>query len=254
MNRLFKRFDLVVLGLAIILIWSLPANAANYNMKDLGVLPGGTYSVATAINNAGVIVGYGDTLVGTTLRTHAFSYAGGKMTDLGTVTGWSWSKAYAINDAGQIVGEGGTELPKYPFLYAGGVMTQVAPPPALESGSVAYGINADHIVGYGNWINNTYNDHAFLYALPEGGFWTWAPWMGFTALPMPLTVWAGSLGRQTQPPTRPLPFYMTVRCIIWGAWAGSKTIGAVVPTPLIMPARSWAGQLYLATYTACLFV
>jgi probable HAF family extracellular repeat protein len=127
-------------------------------------------------------VGYGDTLVASALKTHAFLYANGVMTDLGTATGWTWSKAYAINDVGQIVGEGGAEATRYPFLYADGVMTHLAPPPALYSGSRAYGVNnSGQIVGYGNWINNTYNDHAFLYSGSTvydlgtlGGPYSWA--------------------------------------------------------------------------------
>lgn len=166
MKSLSKRFGPIVLGLAIFWSWSLQADA-KYIMKDLGVMPGGTYSVATAINNSGQIVGYGDTLVGTTLRTRAFLYTNGVMIDLGTVAGWTWSKAYAVNDAGQIVGEGGPDPEgywRYPFLYSGGVMTQLAPPPALNDPSRAYGINnSGQIVGYGSHIGGTGNNHAFLY-------------------------------------------------------------------------------------------
>ena len=49
------------------------------------------------------------------------------------------------------------------FYIPRGVMTQIGPPPALSSPSYANGINnSGQIAGYGTWINNTSNDHAFL--------------------------------------------------------------------------------------------
>jgi len=51
MNSKMKRLGFLVLGLAVMLAWSLHAHAAGYTFIDLGVLPGGTYSCATAINN-----------------------------------------------------------------------------------------------------------------------------------------------------------------------------------------------------------
>jgi probable HAF family extracellular repeat protein len=67
------------------------------SMTSLGNLAGGTYSVATGINNAGTIVGYADDSNG----THAVSFSNG------TVTSYGWpgaSYAYAINNAGTIIG------------------------------------------------------------------------------------------------------------------------------------------------------
>ena len=70
-------------------------------MTDLGTLPGGKSSTATAINDRGQIVGYASTA---TRTNHAFLWENGKMTDLGTLPRYQASRAVAINNKGQIVG------------------------------------------------------------------------------------------------------------------------------------------------------
>jgi probable HAF family extracellular repeat protein len=82
---------------------ALAAPPAGWIATDLGTL-GGSSSHATAVNNAGVVVGDSDTGSGT---IHAFSRApGGTMHDLGTLPGGSFSTAVAINASGQIAGYG----------------------------------------------------------------------------------------------------------------------------------------------------
>lgn len=70
---------------------------------DLGTFPGGAFSIARGINEAGQVVGYSS---GSSFGLHAFvwtPYTG--MVDLGTLAGpYGASFAYAINDAGQVVG------------------------------------------------------------------------------------------------------------------------------------------------------
>jgi probable HAF family extracellular repeat protein len=69
-------------------------------MTDLGSLTG-AFSVAQAINDKGVVVGWSN--AGFNID-HAFVYAAGVMTDLGTLAGQGSSGAYGINNAGQVVG------------------------------------------------------------------------------------------------------------------------------------------------------
>jgi probable HAF family extracellular repeat protein len=75
--------------------------SALYSVTDLGTLGTGNLSVANAISNAGVAVGYTEPTAGV---PHGFRWSGGTMTDLGVEPGGDFSTANAINDAGQIAG------------------------------------------------------------------------------------------------------------------------------------------------------
>ncbi|HEX4790267.1 MAG TPA: hypothetical protein VH372_17500 [Actinospica sp.] len=100
-----------VFGLAVLVPLALvpPAHAGAaplaaaplYTVTDLGTHTGGGTSVATAINNAGEVVGYG---VSSTGVEHGFSWIRGTLADLGTEAGGGYSQANAVNDAGQIAG------------------------------------------------------------------------------------------------------------------------------------------------------
>jgi probable HAF family extracellular repeat protein len=109
-------------------------------LTDLGTL-GGDYSVATAINAAGQIVGVGS-IPGQENTYHAFLWEKGVMTDLGALGGTT--EATDINAAGQVVGLGREPVPgrmvrNYHFLWEKGVMTDMA---TLGNPGSAQAINA----------------------------------------------------------------------------------------------------------------
>jgi probable HAF family extracellular repeat protein len=86
-------------------------------MVDLGTL-GGVNSEATAINNAGQVVGWGEIALASD-RRHAFVWNEMQgLVDLGTFPGGDFSVAADVNNAGQVVGfsNGGTGL--FAFLWA----------------------------------------------------------------------------------------------------------------------------------------
>jgi probable HAF family extracellular repeat protein len=90
-----------------------------YTAMDLGTLPGGISSVASAINSSGQVAGMSSIANG---DAHAFLWSSGVMTDLGTLGG-NYSAANAINDSGQVVGvsrTAGGQL--HGFLWKTGVM------------------------------------------------------------------------------------------------------------------------------------
>jgi probable HAF family extracellular repeat protein len=105
--------------------------------KDLGTLPGGTWSSAEAINDRGQIVGLGDTPEG----PRAFLWEKGEMRSLGTLPGGTNSQATGINARGQIVGV--SYVPNGPraFLWENGAMTEL-PLPSPWTFSSANDINA----------------------------------------------------------------------------------------------------------------
>ncbi len=77
-------------------------------MTDLGSL-GGDVIYATAINNAGVVVGFGH-VTPEPGQYHGFVCRNGEITDLNTLlppnSGWFIDYASGINNKGQIVGSG----------------------------------------------------------------------------------------------------------------------------------------------------
>src|SRR5262245_60577967 len=78
---------------------ALVSGDSRYVAIDLGTL-GGIRSTASAINDAGVVVGAALTATG---RTHAFLWEDGVMYDIDTF-GSFLSSAAAVNNAGQVVG------------------------------------------------------------------------------------------------------------------------------------------------------
>lgn len=82
---------------------------------DIGTLPGGERSYATAINDAGQVVGYSESSNGT--RAFVWNQASG-ITDLGTLPGEDYSRAYAINNQGQVLGFSGSGNRQSSFLWS----------------------------------------------------------------------------------------------------------------------------------------
>jgi probable HAF family extracellular repeat protein len=86
--------------------------------QDLGILAGGSWSTAFAINVLGTVVGNGD-CAGS--GSHAFVWsARSGMRDLNALipanSGWELQGAVAINVAGQIVGVGTVNGTQHAFL------------------------------------------------------------------------------------------------------------------------------------------
>jgi probable HAF family extracellular repeat protein len=132
-----------------------------YRAVDLGTL-GGPWSVPTAINRAGQVVGRSATSTGT---THAFLYTGGRMKDLGVLRGGN-SRAASVNSAGDVVGDSGSTFDDcVAFLYTGGAMKGLGTLGGATS--VAVDINdAGTVVGVSR--NRKGIERAFLYTAAAG--------------------------------------------------------------------------------------
>jgi len=94
----FRRALLTMAGLCVLIS---PSLAQHYAVTDLGLLPGGTFSQAAAINSLGQVTGFAD---GPPM-SHAFLWTKANgMQDLGAlfVSGASWGAS--INDLGHVTG------------------------------------------------------------------------------------------------------------------------------------------------------
>ncbi|GAA1898362.1 hypothetical protein [Actinomadura bangladeshensis] len=72
----------------------------NGRVIDLGVLPGGLWSVATDLNDRDEVTGYNSSSGG----THAFLWRDGRMRDLGALPGGTDSYGEGVDNAGDVVG------------------------------------------------------------------------------------------------------------------------------------------------------
>lgn len=122
-------------------------------MKDLGFLPGGDYSIATAINDAGEVVGTSNSANG----MHGFFWTNADgLTQLPSLQGTDNSSAYAINQSGQIAGASGSHA----ALWTGNSVKDLG---ALGgTWSEAHGLNNEgQVVGVADTPSGS---HAFLWA------------------------------------------------------------------------------------------
>jgi probable HAF family extracellular repeat protein len=88
--------------------------------QGLGFLPGGSYSVAHAINRFGRVVGVANTTVGSITVNRAFMWEGGELIDLGTLPGGVSSEALGVNNFGQIVGSATVSNEVRAILFSAG--------------------------------------------------------------------------------------------------------------------------------------
>lgn len=133
-------------------------------MANMGLLPGGTYTVGQDLNEWGLAVGYGDTPEGD--RAFLYNFWNGSLTNVGTIPGGISSYALSVNNSGQVVG--------YAFTAAGEPRAfhwrnnQITDLGTLGgSQSVAYGINDQgEVVGYSQVANGEF--HAFVWTQQSG--------------------------------------------------------------------------------------
>jgi probable HAF family extracellular repeat protein len=137
--------------------WSRPAGAFLWQdgkMTDLGTL-GGTFGMATRINNQSQIIGVMSTRSDSAV--HPFLWANGVLTDLGGRSG----EPHDINELGEVVGLAVTSSGAYhPFLWRNGVIKDLG---TLGSNSgQAWAINAkSQVVGTSG--PSLSQDRAFLW-------------------------------------------------------------------------------------------
>ena len=134
----------------------------NGKITDLGTL-GGAVSVAYAVSNNGLIVGYSEIPNRDNQYHHAFLWNHGAMADLGTLGGIT-SVARGVNNAAQVVGEStyiGDSYDYHAFLWQNGSLTDLTPNAARASALDINGVG--QIVGYASPQLNPGRIHAMLW-------------------------------------------------------------------------------------------
>lgn len=133
-KRLFRKPMASMLAMVILSGSSIAAHAASYSFSILDAIESGN-SFATAINNAGSVVGYSNTAAG----YHATLWTNSVATDLGTLGG-STSYAFDINDTGTIVGQSKSSYGYYySTVWNGGSISNLY-------GYEASGVNSSGVV------------------------------------------------------------------------------------------------------------
>ncbi len=144
---------------------------AHGGIIDLGALPGGYESLATATNDRGQVVGFSGnntiedpslSLAGLPTQTRAFLWQNGRMRDLGTLGGTD-SLAFFVNDQGQVSGFSFTnsDATLNPFIWQNGKMSDIG------SLGGTFGIpnwlnSLGHVVGTSNLAGDA-THHGFLW-------------------------------------------------------------------------------------------
>ncbi len=152
------------LGLAALAALPSLAWAQSYTLVNLGNLYSSSpYATATAVNNAGVVVG---TSKYDSSHYHAFSWSSGTLTDLGALAGTT-SYGYGLNDSGAVVGQSNGKA----YVKIGATWVDLTTPDTgFATSGQANGVNGGGaVVGY-NSNGTTVN--AFVYSGGLSGSFT----------------------------------------------------------------------------------
>ena len=150
----------VLVSIVCLIALASAAQAARYNVVDLGTLSSGGTNRAYGINSSGVVVGSRTNNYGHDL---AFFYDG-TMHDVGVRQGYPNSTATGVNDSGAVIGylrpDGGGDYRA--FIYKNGKMTDLGTIPGYTYWTLGCAINNNDIVA-GTSYTSSFSGHSFVY-------------------------------------------------------------------------------------------
>jgi probable HAF family extracellular repeat protein len=132
-------------------------------LRDLGVLPGGSFSAGYAVNSSGEVAGQSEDAQGVYV---AVLFRHGNIINLGTLEGGSGSSGLGINNLGDVTGVSympGPAFNNHAFLYHQGKMIDLG---TLPGATVSTGVAVNdslQATGTANSINFEFQ-HAFLWS------------------------------------------------------------------------------------------
>ena len=225
------------------------ASAAQYQLVDLGDLPGGDdWSTGESINNAGQVVGRSDTAFSSDVNAgkHAFIWdlTYGK-TDLGVVPGEEWTSNVNINNAGNIAGTYWGYARAFTWDTINGKQMLTVPGSMPYYG--AYDINDNGSIIAANWNFDASQSNSYLL---KNDVWTFIPALVST----PLSMHAAAMNNHDQVVgygrVGGVGYTTLYEAFVWDELGGTRALPTLGGTINMANDINDSGQIVGSAYTA----
>jgi probable HAF family extracellular repeat protein len=215
----------------LLLVASTLLLSTGWTIRDLGVLPGGTYTTANSINNSHAIAGQGTNSAG--IVRAVWWDAAGTLREIPTpVVAGRFSAAHDINEKSIVVGRMGTATSDWhAFKWDGVVLTDLT----ASMTSIAFSINnSNHIAGQWSEAGTPPRHYAVVWPSGAAGVPSWLGGFGglrdFASDISDANVIAGTAALSGSP-TRHAFLWKSGAMIDLGTLGGTNSFGRALEAP-----------------------